>query len=53
MKLSKWAKQEGISYRTAWNWFKSNKLPVTAYQTVTGTIIVQETEKVKENLKEK
>ncbi len=30
----------GISYRTAWNWFKSGKL--NAIQAPTGTIIVQE-----------
>ena len=41
MKLSKWAKQQGISYRTAWNWFKTNKLPVKAIQTKTGTILVE------------
>jgi predicted site-specific integrase-resolvase len=49
MKLSEWAEQEGISYRTAWNWFNTNKLPVNAYQAPTGTIIVQETEKVNSN----
>lgn len=42
MKLSTWAKSQGICYRTAWNWFKAGKLPVESYQTKTGTIIVQE-----------
>lgn len=23
MKLSDWAKQQGISYKTAWRWFKN------------------------------
>ncbi len=41
MKLSQWAKHQGITYRTAWNWFKSGKLPVKAIQTKTGTILVE------------
>ena len=40
MKLSTWAKQQGISYRTAWNWYKAGRLPVPAHQTPTGTILV-------------
>ena len=44
MKLSTWAKKQGISYRTAWRWFKQGKLPVIeADQTLTGTILVRET----------
>ena len=43
MKLSTWAKKQGISYRTAWRWFKEGKLPVIADQTLTGTILVRET----------
>lgn len=42
MKLSTWAKKQGISYRTAWRWFKEGKLPVIAEQTKTGTILVKE-----------
>ena len=42
MKLSEWAKKEGVSYRTAWNWFRQGKLPVPAKQLPSGTIIVQE-----------
>lgn len=49
MKLSTWAKKQGITYRTAWNWFRSNNLPVKSYQSSTGTIIVEEENKVKEN----
>jgi len=41
MKLSKWAKQQGISYTTAWRWFKNNKLPVKAIKTSSGTILVE------------
>jgi putative resolvase len=42
MKLSEWAKKNGITYRTAWKWFKAGKLPVPAEQTPTGTILVKE-----------
>lgn len=42
MKLSVWAKRQGISYRTAWRWFKEGKLPVVAEQTKTGTILIKE-----------
>lgn len=42
MKLSIWAKKQGISYRTAWRWFKLGKLPVAAEQTKTGTILIKE-----------
>lgn len=42
MKLSDWCKKEGINYKTGWNWFKANKLPVECYQTKTGTILVKE-----------
>lgn len=41
MKLSEWAKQQGISYKTAWRWFKEGTLPVPVEQTATGTILVQ------------
>ncbi len=49
MKLSQWAKNQGISYKTAHNWFKDNKLPVSSYQTKTGTIIVNEYQNDTEN----
>jgi len=42
MKLSDWARKQGISYRTAWRWYKEGKLPVEAEQTATGTILVKE-----------
>ena len=42
MKLSEWAKKNGITYRTAWKWFKAGKLPAYAEQTATGTILVRE-----------
>ncbi len=40
MKLSDWARQNGITYKTAWKWWKAGKLPVPARQTATGTILV-------------
>lgn len=40
MKLSQWAKQQGISYTTAWRMWKSGRLPVPAEQMPTGTVIV-------------
>ena len=40
MKLSEWAKSQGIKYQTAFVWFKKGQLPVPAYETETGTIIV-------------
>ena len=42
MKLSDWAKKQGITYRTAWRWFNEGKLPVEAEQTPTGTILIKE-----------
>lgn len=40
MKLSEYAKQQGISYRTAFRWWQAGQIP--GYQAPTGTIIVQE-----------
>lgn len=42
MKLSEFAKKRGISYQTAWRWFKTGKFPpgITAEQMPTGTVIV-------------
>lgn len=42
MKLSKWAKEHGIHYMTAYRWFHNGTLPVKAIQTETGTILVTE-----------
>ena len=42
MKLSDWAKQNGINYQTAYRWYKAGKLPASAYQADTGTIIITE-----------
>lgn len=41
MKLSEYAKQVGVTYKTAWKWWKAGQLD--AYQLPTGTVIVRET----------
>jgi putative resolvase len=41
VKLSDWAERQGIHYMTAWRWWKAGKLPVPAYQTPSGSIIVE------------
>lgn len=41
MKLSHWAKKQGISYQAAWNSFKRGDI-IGAYQLPSGTIIVPE-----------
>ena len=38
MKLKDYAAQQGISYRTAWRWWKLGKLP--GHQMDTGTILI-------------
>jgi putative resolvase len=40
VKLSDYAKRQGVSYRTAWRWFKAGLL--NAEQMPTGTIIVRD-----------
>jgi putative resolvase len=40
MKLSTYAKQTGVSYKTAWRWYKAGTLD--AYKTETGTVIVRD-----------
>jgi len=42
MKLSKWAKKHGLTYKTAYRLFKSKKLPCRVEQLSTGTILVHE-----------
>lgn len=48
MKLADWAKKQNLSYMTCYRWFKENKMPSTvrAYQTESGTIIVEDLPKV-------
>ncbi len=40
MKLSVWANREGIHYMTAWRWWRNGKLPVPAYQTHSGSVMI-------------
>jgi putative resolvase len=40
MKLSQYAKRAGISYKTAWRWYKAGQLD--AYQTPTGMVVVRD-----------
>ena len=42
MKLSEWAKLQGVSYKTAWRWFKAGILPVPVKQLANGTILLSE-----------
>jgi len=41
MRLSEWAKAEGVHYQTAWRWFRDGQLPVPAIRTPSGTILVE------------
>jgi predicted site-specific integrase-resolvase len=43
MKLSEWAKKQGITYKTAWRWWKAGQLPVPAVQMASGTVVIQDT----------
>lgn len=40
MKLSEWATQKGVTYKTAWKLWRSGKFPEPTEQLPTGTIIV-------------
>jgi putative resolvase len=40
MKLKEWARQEGVNYRTAVDWFHAGRLPVRATQSISGTITI-------------
>jgi putative resolvase len=40
MKLSEYARRMGVSYKTAWRWWRDGRLD--AYQAATGTVIVRE-----------
>jgi len=46
MKLSDWAKKQGISYQAAWKWWRDGKLPVDAEQMPSGTIIVKDSQEI-------
>lgn len=46
MKLSVWAKEQGISYKTAWRWWKAGTMPVPVEQLPSGTVIVHESKAI-------
>jgi putative resolvase len=41
VKLKEWAREQGVSYRAALNWFHAGTLPAPARQLDTGTILVE------------
>ena len=47
IKLSQWAKKQGVTYRTAWEYFRTGKLPA-AYRLPSGAIIVPDENKQKQ-----
>ncbi|MEU0811501.1 IS607 family transposase [Streptomyces sp. NPDC005970] len=42
MRLSEWARRQGVSYQTAWRWVKDGKMPVPVRQAPSGTWLVDE-----------
>lgn len=44
MKLSTWARKRGVSYKTAWRWWKAGTLSARVEQMPSGTLIVHEDE---------
>ncbi|MFJ2260091.1 IS607 family transposase [Streptomyces sp. NPDC087844] len=42
MKLSEWARQQGVSYQIAWRWVKDGKMPVPVRQAPSGTWLVDQ-----------
>jgi putative resolvase len=49
MKLSNWAKEQGIAYGTALKWFHAKTLPFPSEQLNTGTILVYPNKNIKED----
>ena len=42
LKLSDWARRNGVCFQTAWRWWKDGNLPVPVQQLATGTILVRD-----------
>ncbi len=42
MKLSEWARRNGVHYQTAWSWAKNGQMPVPVVKTGTGRYLVLE-----------
>lgn len=45
MKLSDWAREQGVHYQTAWKWARDGKMPVPVVKTPTGRYLVMATER--------
>jgi putative resolvase len=50
MKLSVWAKSQGISYKTAWRMWKDGRLPIPAEQLPTGTVIIHQSANIADSV---
>lgn len=44
VKLSEWARRNGVHYQTAWSWAKNGKMPVPVVKTGTGRYLVLESD---------
>lgn len=51
MKLADWAEKQGISYITAYRWFRAGKMPCKAIQSESGTILVSENNSTEKTVK--
>jgi putative resolvase len=40
MRLSDWAREQGVHYQTAWRWAREGKMPVPVVKTATGRYLV-------------
>jgi predicted site-specific integrase-resolvase len=49
MKLSKYARKVGVTYKTAWRWYQAGR--ISGYQMDTGTIIITESDETPVPLK--
>jgi predicted site-specific integrase-resolvase len=47
MKLTDWAKKQGVCYRSAWNYFHANKIP-GAFRLPSGAIIVPDEKPIRQ-----
>lgn len=43
MKLSEWAKRNGVHYQTAWQWARDGNMPVPVVKTATGRYLILDT----------
>jgi predicted site-specific integrase-resolvase len=42
VKLSEWARRNGVHHQTAWQWAKNGQMPVPVVKTATGRYLVLE-----------